>query len=248
MSQQRIRGFTLIELLVVIAIIAILAAILFPVFARARENARKSTCQSNLKQISLANRMYMSDYDETTFRWRRYSFNAPNGNYPYPTDQQSLVAITQPYVKNSNVFVCPSGAGGVNRGLYYHINVASLANGGTQDPINGSATMTSTKDPQMNATRTVLCWDGASANSEDWTWTHYSDRNPDSSSVAGYYRLSDRHMGGADVAYYDGHVKWVKFEQLWLCNDGVSPIPDTTTPGNRAVVGPNPFWTGSNES
>src|SRR5688500_5289609 len=58
------RGFTLIELLVVIAIIAILAAILFPVFARAREAARKTTCQSNLKQISTGVRMYMQDYDE----------------------------------------------------------------------------------------------------------------------------------------------------------------------------------------
>ena len=59
------RGFTLIELLVVVAIIAILAAILFPVFARAREKARQSTCQSNQKQIALAMRMYMQDYDET---------------------------------------------------------------------------------------------------------------------------------------------------------------------------------------
>src|SRR5713101_283401 len=59
------RGFTLIELLVVIAIIAILAAILFPVFARAREQARKSTCQSNMKNINLANSMYVQDYDET---------------------------------------------------------------------------------------------------------------------------------------------------------------------------------------
>ena len=62
--RRRIPGFTLIELLVVIAIIAILAAILFPVFARARENARKSTCQSNLKQIGMAVQMYAQDYDE----------------------------------------------------------------------------------------------------------------------------------------------------------------------------------------
>src|SRR4030042_2067877 len=61
---RRDRGFTLIELLVVIAIIAILAAILFPVFARAREAARKATCLSNLKQITLAAIMYAQDYDE----------------------------------------------------------------------------------------------------------------------------------------------------------------------------------------
>ena len=62
---MRRRGFTLIELLVVIAIIAILAAILFPVFARARENARKANCQSNLKQVSLGLMQYVQDYDET---------------------------------------------------------------------------------------------------------------------------------------------------------------------------------------
>ena len=71
-TRMRERGFTLIELLVVIAIIAILAAILFPVFARARENARKSTCQSNLKQIMLGVLQYAQDYDERLpiYRWR----------------------------------------------------------------------------------------------------------------------------------------------------------------------------------
>ncbi len=63
------RGFTLIELLVVIAIIAILAAILFPVFARAREKARQASCQSNLKQIGLADQMYMADYDGRHVSW-----------------------------------------------------------------------------------------------------------------------------------------------------------------------------------
>ena len=69
------KGFTLIELLVVIAIIAILAAILFPVFARAREKARQASCQSNLKQIGLAAAMYMSDYDGTCILWGRQSRN-----------------------------------------------------------------------------------------------------------------------------------------------------------------------------
>ncbi|HPT99040.1 MAG TPA: prepilin-type N-terminal cleavage/methylation domain-containing protein, partial [Armatimonadota bacterium] len=70
------RGFTLIELLVVIAIIAILAAILFPVFARARENARKASCQSNLKQIATAASMYIQDWDERTLERTLWVANA----------------------------------------------------------------------------------------------------------------------------------------------------------------------------
>jgi prepilin-type N-terminal cleavage/methylation domain-containing protein/prepilin-type processing-associated H-X9-DG protein len=98
----RSRGFTLIELLVVIAIIAILAAILFPVFARAREKARQASCQSNLKQIALGCLMYSQDYDE------RY----PNNEWQDAAQAwyQCRTAATKiyPYVKNAQLFVCPS--------------------------------------------------------------------------------------------------------------------------------------------
>jgi prepilin-type N-terminal cleavage/methylation domain-containing protein/prepilin-type processing-associated H-X9-DG protein len=95
------KGFTLIELLVVIAIIAILAAILFPVFARARAQARKTSCLSNLKQIGLAMTMYVTDCD---------------GYLPYPSPKPSVEAsgrwplsyIIYPYVKNQQIFRCPS--------------------------------------------------------------------------------------------------------------------------------------------
>ncbi|MDF2439397.1 MAG: hypothetical protein JWN98_381 [Abditibacteriota bacterium] len=92
-------GFTLIELLVVIAIIAILAAILFPVFARARENARKSSCLSNLKQMGLGAMMYSQDYDERFMRV--YTNVAPAGPRDWATD-------TVPYIKSKQIFVCPS--------------------------------------------------------------------------------------------------------------------------------------------
>jgi prepilin-type N-terminal cleavage/methylation domain-containing protein len=90
-------GFTLIELLVVIAIIAILAAILFPVFAQAREKARQSACLSNCKQIGLAVMMYAEDWDQS---------------YPlfayHPKHEPMWYQMIQPYLKSENVFTCPS--------------------------------------------------------------------------------------------------------------------------------------------
>jgi prepilin-type N-terminal cleavage/methylation domain-containing protein/prepilin-type processing-associated H-X9-DG protein len=99
---QRSRGFTLIELLVVIAIIAILAAILFPVFARARENARRASCQSNLKQIGLGLIQYVQDYDERLPLRRFEPIADPNW------DDNSWRTVIQPYVKSTQVMVCPS--------------------------------------------------------------------------------------------------------------------------------------------
>jgi len=139
-SSQARNAFTLIELLVVIAIIAILAAILFPVFARARENARKSSCQSNLKQIGLASIQYAQDYDEKLYPHR---FNSgaetnpllPKNGGPGPdsmiTDGSKgagggarsktfWISLLQPYAKSYQVFVCPSNP----QGFY---------SGGTQD-------------------------------------------------------------------------------------------------------------------
>src|SRR5438874_9564256 len=95
-ARGRTQGFTLIELLVVIAIIAILAAILFPAFARARENARRSSCQSNLKQIGLGMAQYTQDYDEML-----------------PSCQmggQGFDTLINPYVKSAQVWKCPSDA------------------------------------------------------------------------------------------------------------------------------------------
>ena len=92
------RAFTLIELLVVIAIIAILAAILFPVFGRARENARRSSCQSNLKQIGLGITQYVQDYDE---RMPRDLITIDSVTYAWSV-------MVQPYIKSSQVFACPS--------------------------------------------------------------------------------------------------------------------------------------------
>lgn len=106
-AQKPNNGFTLIELLIVIAIIAILAAILFPVFAQAREQARKITCVSNLRQLTNAWLMYAQDYDE---RWvttgKGYDPNTTSCSDD-GSDRQDGNYIVQPYVKSFNIFFCP---------------------------------------------------------------------------------------------------------------------------------------------
>src|SRR4051812_7716570 len=108
-------GFTLIELLVVIAIIPILAAILFPVFAQAREKARQTGCLSNLKQIGTGLMMYTQDYDEA------YPCNWYGGLWPtMPNGRQyKWMDALYPYVKNEQVFTCPSDASNRKQYIYY---------------------------------------------------------------------------------------------------------------------------------
>jgi prepilin-type N-terminal cleavage/methylation domain-containing protein len=104
----RSRGFTLIELLVVIAIIAILAAILFPVFAQAREQARATVCVSNGRQIGLQVRMYVQDYDETMPLFYAYNSQPPAGQ----SGHKGVELLILPYGKNLDLFKCPDDGGG----------------------------------------------------------------------------------------------------------------------------------------
>jgi len=109
-SRRRCRGFTLIELLVVIAIIAILAAILFPVFAQAREKARQASCLSNCKQIGLASNLYVQDYDET---FPGHDWQKGMGQFALPDGRTYVGHVGwacqfYPYVKSTKVYVCPS--------------------------------------------------------------------------------------------------------------------------------------------
>jgi prepilin-type N-terminal cleavage/methylation domain-containing protein/prepilin-type processing-associated H-X9-DG protein len=114
------RGFTLIELLVVIAIIAILAAILFPVFAKAREKARQSSCSANHKQVGLAAIQYMQDYDE---KFPVAAINVGAGNARYPDGSTGTYYLwfhqLQPYIKNVQLMNCPSYPGTMYTGFYH---------------------------------------------------------------------------------------------------------------------------------
>ncbi len=115
--QRRCGGFTLIELLVVIAIIAILAAVLFPVFSRAKEAAKRTACLSNLRQIGTAFVMYQSDYDDRLPDRRDLKSSLPGGYKPWstwpPSDPRAgwAAVVLQMYTKNDDIWTCPSALG-----------------------------------------------------------------------------------------------------------------------------------------
>ena len=142
---RKSRGFTLIELLVVIAIIAILAAILFPVFARAREAARKATCLSNLKQVALACLMYAQDYDEVlpiaaSTAWGtshpivpvspQHTYNSAATAGLRSKDYWQLADVVRTYVKSIDLFQCPTS---IRRAPWVRIEQQVLTSG----PANG---------------------------------------------------------------------------------------------------------------
>ena len=184
-----VRGFTLIELLVVIAIIAILAAILFPAFARARENARRASCMSNLKQMGLGVMQYVQDYDE------KYPPCAANNTR---TDGKFLYHRLDPYIKSAQVFVCPSDA--INKVFSYGYNYAYL--GATPFMMVNMAQVASPS--QM-----VMLTDKAGNDAGDWVNPpqYFYDGPP-------YGFNTPRHLEGLNVAWADGHVKWHKIAAL----------------------------------
>jgi len=186
--EMKKHGFTLIELLVVIAIIAILAAILFPVFSRARENARKATCQNNCKQLGMAMLQYVQDYDET-FPTERNGVDGPvwytNGTTTYTTygNYQPLV---YPYVKNKEVFFCPSSNNHNNdRSLRFAYDYAMNSRIGTVTPPRSMSQIDSPAE-------IFLCADS------NYEWI---DRAA---------RIDARHTAGANLVFCDGHVKWMR--------------------------------------
>ena len=200
---MRFKGFTLIELLVVIAIIAILAAILFPVFARAREKARQTSCLNNLKQLGTALVMYAQDYDERFCR--SYYYHGPRGPDTLTFWQETL----EPYIGNKQVQVCPS-----HRWTYVHTNppfTSSYAIVGMRKTRDGvicekiaEGKLAAIEDP---AGTIALC---DSAYAEIYgPWSSHPDPLV-FSEVGEMSRVAEEHNEGANYAFADGHAKWYR--------------------------------------
>jgi len=199
------RAFTLIELLVVIAIIAILAAILFPVFARARENARRSSCQSNEKQIGIAVLQYLQDYDD------HYMVQNESTTPPY-----RWYAPLQPYIKSNQVFRCPSmsdtysSTSDATVPSDYLLN-GLFARGISQASIQDTAVQIMAGERADGATDTDYHpWDGSNG-------VQSSPANPTTGNEFADHLNETRHFDGSNYIFADGHVKWMHWAQTLGC-------------------------------
>jgi prepilin-type N-terminal cleavage/methylation domain-containing protein/prepilin-type processing-associated H-X9-DG protein len=221
---MRRQGFTLIELLVVIAIIAILAAILFPVFARAREKARQASCQSNLKELTLGLLMYVQDYDERFPPERTWTGSGTEWHW-----HEKIF----PYVKNAQIYTCPSRPGGGNLTI-------------SPTPPGGNAWWATSNFAGINVGYGYNFWLGwprpergvalAQIQGVAYCMAFGDNAHPGHAccgpcqrtqfaNVCGTYcnppadlwTNSDaytRHSGGSNISFVDGHVKWYRWQDL----------------------------------
>ena len=243
------RGFTLIELLVVIAIIAILAAILFPVFAQAREKARTASCSSNHKQIALAWTMYLQDYDE---RGIPYSSTGGSGGVAFVWNK-----LVQPYIKNTQVYSCPSNNNEISIGYNFPLggtgtklsNIPLPSQTPNFADVNG---LTTTTAANKNQCLTFILPTGAIP-FHDGRRLSFPDDDPQTK-VNGW--TGDRvgrifaslHSDGANYSFVDGHVKWLHYEMdtTRITNPGTGNIDFKAPPkagldfNFDGIVGPNP--------
>lgn len=262
-GQGRKTGFTLIELLVVIAIIALLAAILFPVFARARENARKSSCSNNLKQIGIAMLQYTQDYDETTVP----GIINPGGGLV------GWCQLVQPYIKSNQAFKCPSDSyGGTNNGNLaatpvapfvprfhssYAINFDSIGSseqtGIAISDIQKPAGVVWAADKGMTGQTTAPFINPTSTNNQTklenawyianaWTGvagtygTNNSDKNTNVNGGDQHWSAPNpRHLDTCNFLFMDGHVKAQPVSRIYY---GGATVAATTPWLDRSRGGP----------
>ncbi len=238
---NRRSGFTLIELLVVIAIIAILAAILFPVFAQAREKARTISCLSNTKQIGLSVMMYVQDYDETFFS-QPWPGGCPDpGYWAGATKGQPLehwAVLLYPYVKNGQVFHCPSFQGSTYTASYplwtcgdpKQLKIVPEVDYGLNEWIIAAPTTLS----QIGAPAEIglgednpYIYDGPSV------CVHHSLYFINTIEFGGtpidWWGNSVRHTAGNNFFYCDGHSKWAR-------TGGLQPAGTDYNAGSNPLV------------
>jgi prepilin-type N-terminal cleavage/methylation domain-containing protein/prepilin-type processing-associated H-X9-DG protein len=206
-DMRRRGGFTLIELLTVIAIIAILAAILFPVFAKARAKAQQASCLSNHKQLATAALMYATDYDNHLMCcWDNVNGNGQLGGWVYYTsfpngqagDFNPAGGSLYAYTKNSQIYVCPDDD--CDQGCSYAINALVESNVGIEGFHVGMA---------LTRITAPAC-----------TFLFLEEGSGPTGSTDDAYLLppgniaSDRHLGGSNACFCDGHAKWLRQEEF----------------------------------
>lgn len=213
------RGFTLIELLVVIAIIAILAAILFPAFARARENARRTSCLSNMKQIGLGVTQYLQDYDE------KYPFNNQVGVPAYSTTiEANWIAQTQPYIKSWQLFRCPSG---LPAGPAQTSNITYYPSGNNDSNYIASAVIIG--PPGLirsaavipNSAQIVMVSEYQHAFSLAYQLPLVNTLSTKAFAQWNYGSVNNVHFGGGNQLYADGHAKWKSQQSVCSADYGL---------------------------
>ncbi|PQV65112.1 hypothetical protein B1R32_102119 [Abditibacterium utsteinense] len=229
------RGFTLIELLVVIAIISILAAILFPVFARARENARRTSCLSNERQIGLAFQQYFQDYDE------QFPLLGKGG-----ASETSWFFTMQSYIKSTQIMRCPSdkSASWAPDNKWFDPNYTLLPDGNkarrSSYSLNGYLPAGNSNAGQggnfpnlasiQKPSNLVFLAEAPefSASGAVWTGNYFHAHVYNYPTSIGHWNTStnrpddialDRHFGGFNATFLDGHAKWMKWEQIWANRD-----------------------------
>ena len=219
------RGFTLIELLVVIAIIAILAAILFPVFAKAREKARQTSCLSNMRQIGTGTQMYAQDYDG---RWAPApTVRADSVGWSVTLAALAPQSLLMPYVKNIQVFACPSRS---DTGPWYQGGHPMWGGNAYPDEFAGKslgygpgqvATPSIALD-SLDKPAEVVAWADTvypTSLGGDHCFAYPRLAYPDACHADTYFAANPgkdctAHNGGSNLAFFDGHAKWMSASEI----------------------------------